>query len=174
MWRQELGSGGGQLDREGETIQTVADLRDGRGVVIRHCEGGLNGLRSLDEEPDGLVLGQLLQRRQLSGVRQFQRRHGILAFAPDVQRMPAGDQHGQLRAALEQGGDHRRRVGHVLEVVEHQQQLLRPEVLDQLLDDRLLARLSYPEGLGDRVRHEVRIDNRFESDKEDSIGKAIE
>src|SRR3712207_8435639 len=42
--------GGGHLDRQRQAIQAGANRGDGRAVLIREGEGGIDGARPLDEE----------------------------------------------------------------------------------------------------------------------------
>ena len=116
----------GQLDRQRDAVQALADLQDGRGVGRGECKARRGRGCPLDEQPDGFVLGQRL-RAEADGadIGQGQGRHAEGHFAGDPQRFAAGGQDGQLRAGLQQricqaGAG----LDHVLAVVQDQQQLL--------------------------------------------------
>jgi hypothetical protein len=65
------------------------------------------GSRPREEEADGLLLDE--------------RRHGVLALGGQAQDLAAGEEQPQVAAALQQLAQQRRGVGHLLEVVEHEQ-----------------------------------------------------
>jgi hypothetical protein len=52
-WSQQSRTGCCKLDGERQTIETPADLRNGPRVVVGQCEVVANGLRSIDEQPNG-------------------------------------------------------------------------------------------------------------------------
>ncbi len=68
MRREQPDEGRGQFDRQREAVEAMADLGHGGGIGAGHREVGLHGLRPLDKEAHGLVLAQLLERRQLCRV----------------------------------------------------------------------------------------------------------
>ena len=92
---QHARPGRSQLDRERQVIQPAAQLGD----VIAPLQ-----LRALAEELDRL------------GLRQ--RRHRILNLAADAQQLPARHQNAEIRTRLEQRTELRRRLHHLLEVVQ--------------------------------------------------------
>ncbi len=98
---QEPGPGRGQLDGQRQSVQPPADPghgRDGSGVQGQFRAGGAG---TLHEQLCGWRAGQRFRRD--GGLGHGQRGDRVLAAAPHVQGDPAGDQHEQLRAGLQQG-----------------------------------------------------------------------
>ena len=111
---------GGELERERQVVEAAAELGD-RLVRLEP--------RALAEELDRLGLGQ--------------RRDRVLDLAADAQQLAARDEQLQVRAALEQLAELGRRLDHLLEVVEQQQQLALADVLGEaVLRARASARSS--------------------------------
>ena len=79
--RKQLDSSRGQLDRQWETVDALADAGDGRSVVVRRLEIGLHRNRALDEEAHRLELRERRQSRQSLEVGQREWRNGKLLFA---------------------------------------------------------------------------------------------
>ncbi len=80
---------------------------------------------------------------QLDRLRLRERRDRVVDLAVDAQQLAARDHQLQVRAALEQPAELRRRLDHLLEVVEQQQQLALADVLGEavLRAERLRDRL---------------------------------
>jgi hypothetical protein len=124
--RQQLHPGRGQLDGERQPVEVPADRRHGGPVVWRELEAGPCRLGPVDEEADGLVLGEEVRRRQMPvALRHAQRRDGVLVLPPDAEPHPAADQDLDGRGRPQELGDEGGCDGHLLEVVQHQQQVLR-------------------------------------------------
>ena len=91
-------------------------------------------------------LGSSRARSQNSvdGLGLGERRDRVLDFAPDAQELPARDEHRQLGAALEQRRELGRRLDHLLQVVEQEEQLALADVLGEpvLGAERLGDRLA--------------------------------
>src|SRR5258708_6678700 len=90
---------------------------------------------SLDEQPDGAVLqGILAIRATFCGDRERRYRVNPLALCP--KRLAAGGDHPRCRVGAQQRLGHpRRRVDHMLAIVEHQHELLRAKQLMLVLDN---------------------------------------
>jgi hypothetical protein len=84
-------------------VDAAADLRD-RSKVGVHDRA--HGTRALSKELDRGRLGERSQR--------------VLTLAGDAERLAARDDDAQVRARREQVAHRRRRVDHLLEVVEHE------------------------------------------------------
>jgi hypothetical protein len=63
--RQESDPRGGELDRQRQPIEALADGDDGRHVLLGQCEVGHDGSCSLQEEVDRRHAGQIGQRQSL-------------------------------------------------------------------------------------------------------------
>jgi hypothetical protein len=74
---------------------------------------------------------------------------------------------------LQQVRDQRGRLHDLLEVVQHQQELLLAEVALELHYDLLVPRHLYPEGGCDPCSHELRRAERSEIDEPHAVGKFV-
>jgi hypothetical protein len=128
---EHSGAGGGQLDREGETVDEPADLRDGDDVVLGQGEAVTDRLRPIDEQLHGR------QRRHLVGRRRFRERgHGervdrVLAFHPEAKNGAARRDDLHTRAASQELVERGRDTHDLFQVVEHKQGRVVREVVDQ-------------------------------------------
>ena len=84
---EERCPGGGELERERQLVETVAELADR--VVDIELDAG--GARPLDEEGLALVRGE--------------RRNGPACLATDLEPLAAGDEEPESRAGSQQGGE---------------------------------------------------------------------
>ena len=105
---QHARPGRSQLDRERQVVQTTAQLRN----LLARLEAGARA-------------------EELDRLRLLERRHRVLDLAPDPQQLPARYQQAQVRTGLEQRTELRRRLHHLLEVVQQHEQLALPDVLGQ-------------------------------------------
>jgi hypothetical protein len=115
----------GQFERQRQTFDQATDVDDGR-ALGRGREAGVDAAGGVDEQAHGVErFGAVVVLRV--GARQALDRHR--PFTRDGQAQPRGDDDLQARAFLQQAVEQRRVLGHLLEVVEHQQQLpLAPRV----------------------------------------------
>ena len=123
--------------REREVVEARAELGD----LVARLEP-----RALAEERDGLGLGE--------------RRHRVLDLALDAQELAARDEQREVGAGLDERGELGRRLDHLLEVVEQEQQL----ALADVLGEAVLG----AERLRDRLGDERRVAERGEPDPEDA------
>ena len=125
LGREEVEAGGRELDRQRQPVEPAADVGHGGGVVVGQAEVGPDAARPLDEQLDRLELAQLRGRR-LRGRRgrQRQRRHRDDVLAAHAERLAARHEQLETRAVGEELDEDRRRDGDLLEVVEHEQDLL--------------------------------------------------
>jgi hypothetical protein len=154
--------------------------RTGRTVAV-DGEPRPAGGRPVGEQPHGRVAERL--RRSDLLVRHRQGPDRVQRLAGDAQRLAAGGEHPQARAARqEQVGEVRRRGDQMLAVVEHQQQML---VADRLHDAlhrghraaaaaREQAELPGAEQRQDRARQVERVGDRRELDHPDAVGHVFE
>src|SRR5437868_14119467 len=87
--RQELETGGGQVNRQGQAIQTSADLSNQRGSAGGQLKRGLDLPCSLQEERHGSIVSERLLVGQVLWIGQGQRLDDKLAFAPHTQHLAA-------------------------------------------------------------------------------------
>ena len=133
--RQQPRAGGRDLDREREAVETAAQLAQHRLVGGVEPEPAVRGPRALDEQLDGGVL-----------VERVDDDHALVG---EMERRTTRTEHDEAIGALHEVGDERRGPGHVLEVVQDEQQLAVGEVVEQrLLDVPLLLDLERSRDLG--------------------------
>ena len=149
LCRQQAYPGRCQLDRQRQPIKTRADRRDGRCIDCRDGEVDLDRARPVDEQPHRLVPAELIVGRHRLP-RQRERWDRDVVFAIDTQQRPARHQDLEPASARQQLGDQRRGLEHLLEVVEHQQEVPVVQEALQGVEERAVAGLAKAECLGDR------------------------
>ncbi len=145
---------GGHLDGERQPVERGADPGQGRGIGIGQDET----LRRLGRPRDEKLHGGKCQRR--GGVepfrhrRRWQRCEPLHRLSRDAEPLAAGGQHAQRRAPRQQQpGQRGDRLGHMLAIVEDQQQVLAREQFRKTLAAGL--RGVEPEGARDGGRHRI-------------------
>ena len=108
------------------------------------------------------------------GVGDRQGWHRILPLPGQPQWDPARDEHDEPRRRVEQGSDRGTRVDQLLEVVEHEQEVVVTEVFDHRVGQILTGRRPNPQSPGDLSGHERRIAHRSEVDEEHAVGMTVE
>ena len=128
----------------------------------------------VDEQPDGVVLLEGLDG-DLRRVGDRQRRHAPRDLARQVERLTAGRQDAQGRAAPEERIDRRRRViEQVFAVVDDEQCASISEPSDHGVEQLDLGGGLHPEDIGDRCQHRARLTERRELDVPDAIGVDVD
>ena len=94
-------------------------------------------------------------------------------LAPDPQRGPGGGQHRQPGSRLDQGGDPRRHLQQVLDVVEHEKGALVTKSLDDCRGPVGARSGRCIHGVGDRGQHLVGRPERRQLDVGDTVGEAV-
>ena len=102
----------GELQRERQPVQARDDLADRMRTFGGDVEARPDRPRAVDEEPDGLAAGQVVQVRSAFGQRE--RRHPELGLAGQPERDPAGRQHPHVRAPRRRRSEHGARLGELL------------------------------------------------------------
>src|SRR6266566_8960651 len=121
---EELAAGGCQFEGQGQAIETDTNLGDGTSIGASHLERRFDGLGALEKEGDGGRVGEDLRSRKLCEVRERQGWDRKFMFALDMQGGATGDQELESRT---EGQQVRQVWGcwqDLLEVVEHEQQVL--------------------------------------------------
>ena len=155
----------GSPSRRAQISATVGGILRGQG------KAGVGGLGARGEERDRLVARQ---RRPAPGDRRFrerQRRHRKILLARHAEDGPAGHERLHARAGAQEGGDVRRGLDDLLEVVEHQEQVFRPQRGGELLRRRPVGEFAQVQGVGDRRDDEVGIADRREGDEDRAVGE---
>ena len=164
---------GGQLDRQRDAVQPLADLGHRRRVRIRQGEVGLHRGGPVDEEPHGLVLRQRRRapaRRRGSGTESGGTRNATSPVSPSGSRLVARILH--VRAGPQQRlGQPRARGDQVLAVVEHEQQCAGIAGAPTMRGlDRAARLLPHAERRGERRRGEHGIGERRQLDQPHAVG----
>jgi hypothetical protein len=154
-----------ELDCKRETVDAPADLGDGVRVYVAQLEVGADSLGTLDKERDRVTRGDGFPAGILK-LRDNERRDGLGALPRYMERFAARRQHLQARCRCEQSRDRRSSGDHMLEIVEHEQELALAEVVLERLVDRASGRLLDAETPRDRGYDEVGVGNRCERNKE--------
>ena len=113
----------GELECQRQSVEPEADARHVLRVLGVELEAGRRGGRPVDEERDGLVLEELVQRERPFGARDVERRDAEDDLSRHAQRLAARRHDRQLRRKPEQPvRESSRRGQDVLAVVQHQEQ----------------------------------------------------
>ena len=156
LHRQDAGPHCGQLDRERQAVQPPAHVHDRPLVGLGQLECPGRSLRSLDKEPDRLVLAELVQRLDGIGRGQLEWRHREDVLTGRRQRLTAGgDDTHPRRGADDLGHEERGGLEQVLAVVQHQQQLPALEVAEKQRDRIGGGLIAQVQGRNDSVRDET-------------------
>ena len=161
--REQLRARGRELDRERQSVEPAADLRDFRCAGRVELETGIDRLRPRREQPQRVGLNERLERKV--GVRGVEGRHRILALRREPQRRAARGQDPQARGRGEQIADEGRSREDLLEVVQDEEHSLLAQVLDHAFGQVPLT-LAHTERLGDRGHQELRVRDRREADEQ--------
>ena len=105
-------------------------------------------------------------------VDQTKRRDHILVLAGEFERHTAGSQYAHVRAEPQQVRDERRCLDDLLEVVEHEEQILVAQECNELLFDRYLASLGHGQRMGNGRSDPVNRDDGREIDEARAVPKA--
>ena len=106
--------------------------------------------------------------------REAERGHGVRVFTADVQHDPAGHEHLQPRTLGQQARDEGARGRHLLEVVEHEQQILLPQVRPQDVEERLLGGLPHRQRPRHRGGHRLAVGHRGQPHEVCAVGKVAD
>src|SRR6266700_3948361 len=170
--RQQLETSGCQFNCQGQTIETPADLDNKRGLLIAELKCGLNLPRSCKEEGDRSIARQCCAVRQGLWIRQGERRHRKHQLAAYMQHFTTGHQYREMRTASQQLYQLWRGFHHLLEVVQHEQEMSLPQCHLQLLQRRSGAAVLQAKGLQNGREHQLGIGNGGERNEADTIREA--
>ncbi len=158
-----------ELDRQGQALQPPADLHHRGQVLLGQGERAGRRPGPVDEQPHRAVVPHRVEGDVPVGDRQRLERERVLTADPH--RRPAGHQGGHAGRAGQDVGEHRRRLGDVFEVVDHQQHLPGTQERHDVGDRSPGARRAQPEGPGDRVDDEFGRVDRGQLDVADPVGE---
>src|SRR5262249_19192095 len=143
-------------DRERDTVEALADLRNGISVRRVNRELVSNRPGPVDEEANSVTAADLLGT---SGVfRNLQGADDLDPFTRDAESLPTRGENSHVRTitddAIHQPRD---RSEDVLAVVDHQEELLAAQELEQQIADGDSGARIQAEDAGDGVRHGVSL-----------------
>ena len=157
-----------QLDRQWHPVETATHLTDRRRVRCAEREVCVRRASALHEQLYRIGRADGGQIRIHMGDRESGNREQ--AFAVESKPFPTRGQHDHPLTRTDDLLDQiRDRVQHVLTVVDHQQQLLRPQKLRQRLFQCLSRPGGYAERGGERIDHIVGIAHRRQFDQPDAV-----
>ncbi len=168
--REHTQPGCRQFNRQRQTVQTGADLRDRCGILHVQGKTGIGGLGAPGEERDRLVAGNVGQRL-VPGFRQGQRTHRKVLLTRHTEHGPAGHERLQLRARAQEVGDVWRGFDDLLEIIQHQEQVFRSQCGGELLRRRTVGELAEIQGVGDRRHDKIGITDRCQGDEDRAVGE---
>jgi hypothetical protein len=172
---EEANLGGGELDGEGDAVEAPGDLGDGGGVVGGDGEGWVDGLSAVEEEADGLELGELVGRREVVGVGKGEGGDAEGDFAGDAEGLAGGSEDVEVRAGEEEGvGEASGGVDEVFAVVEDEEEVFSLEEEDEGVFGEEARLLAEVECLGDGVGDEVGVGELSELGEEDAVLEGVE
>ena len=144
-----------QFDGQRQAVECLAYGRN-RGAILLGCgEVRLHGGGPFSKERHGSI--------------RLQRRHLVALLGAQVQALACGGDDVHVRALLQEVLDERRAAQHMLQVVEHQQQLFAPQMSHDL-HGRLLASGVEPQCQRQRGRYLVRLFHRRQLDEAGAVG----
>ncbi len=123
LGRQELAAASGQFDGQRQPVQMHTDLGDGAGIGRGQLKGGLDGLRAQHKQTHRGLLHERLRRELLCEIGHREQRDWKLVLSGEVKGGPAGDEYAEARTGGEQRRELRCPLDHLLEVVQHEQQV---------------------------------------------------
>jgi len=100
---------------------------------------------------------------------QTERRDRVLLLARHVENAATAGEHAQVRTCCEKGVYRYGRIGHLLEVIEHQEHVALANVVHEPINSAAAAAVREPERLRDRGGHEIRLGDRRQLHEEDAI-----
>ncbi len=155
-----------ELERERQPVEAEADARDVLGHVLVEREPRRRRSRALDEQRDGLVAEEPLERERLLRIGDVERRDSEDHLPGHAQRLPARREDRDPRRGAEQPVRQPDRLReHVLAVVEHEQQRPGGEEVGQGVAQVLRREGADVERRRDRLRHEPRVRQGAELDE---------
>ena len=146
----------GELEREWESVEAPADLRDRFGVILT-TEARARRLGAGREERDGIGCGQRLD--------------GIEALSGDAERNATRDEKLEPRAAGDQRGHVGRGVDDLLEVVEDEEHAPIADERGDAVDDRALLGLLDVERGSECGKEVGGVGDVREADERGAVGK---
>ena len=139
------------------------------------AEIGTQQSRALDEQAHAFVGKQGVRREVVARTGHRERRDSIGELTRHAEPLAARHEHGDVRAATKNViHELHATLEQVLDVVEHQQQLFRSEIVAERLDHGPRRLLLECKRLRHGLRHETRIRERGELHQPYAVGKRVD
>src|SRR5512140_1734256 len=124
VYRHHLRPRRSQLDRKRDPAEAMTDFCNRGRVLLGQLELRARGANSLDEQAGTLCRDKVFAPDRVIHGWKCERWHAPCRFTQDIQCLPAGCQHAEMRAAAEQPrGQLRTSHDEMLTVVKHDQAL---------------------------------------------------
>src|SRR6266487_5035545 len=99
--RKDLGSRGGEFNRQRDAVQPSADICNRRCILLLEAEGWVCCHCAINEEAHTVILRKCIEIMELLWVWQWKGWNAIGCLAGDAQRLPAGRQYFQTRRDMQ-------------------------------------------------------------------------
>ena len=144
LWAEQVHPTRGQLDGEGQAIESRDDPRDRGGVAVVEHEIVPNGGGPFDEERHRLTGRQCFERR-CRRVGERERSDQVVVLAGEVQRHAARSEDRQPRGRIHQPAHGGRRLDDLFDVVQNEEERPIPQVADQRVEHVRVGILMHAE-----------------------------
>ncbi len=170
---EQSSTGRCELYRERQTVEAPADLRNGQCVVLGQGEVVADGLRSVDEQPNGRERGQRFHWRLLREHGHGQRTDRVLPLGPEPKHGLARREDLEAGAAGQKLIELGRDTHDLFHVVQHEQRGRLPEVLDQDVQRSASALDGRAHRVRDARQHQLGLSDRRERHEHRPVRIAI-
>jgi hypothetical protein len=157
-----------ELERERESVEAAADLRDGGGCLLVEHQIAFDGVGALEEQGRGRVCAEV--QAPCAAVGDRERRQSQLVFAENPKGRSAGDEEGYARAGNRKLGNECSRGKKVLERVKDHKRFAIAEVVSKRLGCRL-SDCRQPQLTRDQRRHKTGIARNRKRHEDRTVGE---
>ncbi len=166
LGREDLDTGGGELNGEGETVEAGADLGDGGGVGLGQGEGWIGRADAGEEEGNRRGRGQFVRRCAALRGRDGERGERELLLAGEAEGAAAGGEDSELGAGFEEQTEIGGGADDVFQVVDRQQGPAALKGGGDALRRWAVVLGDDAEGAGDGGENEVLVGDGSEGDED--------
>ena len=159
----------GELDREGDSVEDLADPDDSGQVLVGQLEEGIGGGRALDEEFDGGRRARPCQRIGRRGVVGRERIDVVHPFPAHTEHNATRGQECGIRRDRVQLDQNRRGADDLLEVVEDEQHPALVQCEREPLFQLQAGGLADAERIADRRQQQLGLQHVLERHEDDAV-----
>ena len=163
------------------TRAAASSMASGSPSSRRQISATAEALASLSAKPEFAAIARCANRRPASDSARVASRSSVGSRSGGTRKTtsPAMLSGSRLVASRRRRGQPRSSVfgelgagwQHVLAVIQDEQEALRAQDLDQLLENRLVRLFDHPQALGHRASHRAWLRERRQLDQQDAIGE---